>query len=160
MTVDMSDLSGFAEDTTVRLGDTEFTIKKMPAALARRIWREILHAIGGLDSMARVLGSEAAGLSETHMKLMLLQSVLALDVDFLEGIQKRMFAHVSYTNQMARTPQAVTGAEEMSLDLLDVIEVDELFIRAFAVNFIPSLLKLGTRVAALAPPEVPSNPSE
>jgi len=116
--------------TTITFGETRFTISKLPARKAYRVWRKTIRAIG-LDI-------------ETGVGPEVLRAVVAMDDEHLEAIQAELFAGVMFTNQNARTPQRVAGAEDTAFEDLEAVDIDELTMRAFAVNFSKSLQRVVT----------------
>ena len=152
-------LSSWSDDTDVTFAGIRFTIEEMPAVLARRVWREILHAMGGSPILRGLAGVDFAGPNEIGTIFEILSGILQLDVDFVLGLQEKLFRHVMFTSAEAVTPQPVSGAEPMSLDHLDVVEVDELMIRALAVNFTDPLRKLVSKLKTTETPETSPSPS-
>lgn len=157
--LDVSALGAFASQQRVQLGETSFQIEKMPARQAHRVWREALNAIGHSEKLAAALGAvDVTDGNDAAAVVRVLQGILSLDVDVLERIQVQLFAFVKFTNQMAQSPQTVTGAEDTAYVGLEPFDLDELFARAFAVNFTPSLQRIVSKLRALAPAEPPLNP--
>ena len=117
----------------------------------------MLHAIGDsplLDAIGQINLTDA---NEYADILAVIRGILQLDVDFVEHLQAQMFQHVKFTSAEAVTSQPITGAEPMSLDHLDVVESDELMIRALAVNFTEPVRKFASRVK---PPEKSETPED
>ncbi|MYD94709.1 MAG: hypothetical protein F4Y02_13685 [Chloroflexi bacterium] len=160
------DLRAFAETTELELGpdgqQTAFTIDKMPARKAHRVWRETVHALGTSNLFPAIAAAVAANDSsdDTSAGLHVVRGLLTLDPDFLDGIQAKIFEYVRYTNANARSLQKVEGAEDTAFEHLEPFDVDEVFIRAFAVNFTPSLLKIGSKVLATGQDQSSPNPSD
>ena len=159
--IGMDGVASFADDTDVEFGETRFHIGKLPAVQARRTGRELLHAIGetGLASSLGGLDVNDQAIDAKAL-LILVQGVLTLDVDYLERLQTQVFSAVTFQNGSAATPQPVGPAQEMAFMTLEPVDVDELLLRALAVNFTPSLQRLASRLGAVAPATPPPNPSE
>lgn len=152
------------ENTEVSLGPesnpTVFVIEKMPARPAHRVWRETVHALGKSDVFAAVAAGVASGsASDVVLALHVVRGLLTLDVDFLDRIQAQIFEFVRFTNANVRSPQKVTGAEDTAVEHLDPYDIDELFVRAFAVNFTPSLRKIGSKLNEMDKAQSSPNPS-
>lgn len=159
------DLRAFAETTELELGPddqrTAFTIDKMPARKAHRVWRETVHAMGTSNLFPAIAAAVAANDSgdDKTVGLHVVRGLLTLDPDFLDRIQAQMFEYVRYTNANARSLQKVQGAEDTAFEHLEPFDFDEVFVRAFAVNFTPSLLKVGSRLLATGQGQSSPNPS-
>ena len=149
---DASTLTAFAEKTTVEMGETRFEITKLPAKPAHRLWRETVHAATQttlIDAVSKADVADQPGVM-AEITTIVIKGILGLDVDFLDHLQSQLFQHVRFTNASARTQQKVAGAEDTAFAGLEPVDIDELMVRAFAVNFTPSLLKIVSKVTALA----------
>ena len=147
----LNDLTAFAEKTTVEMGETRFEIAKLPAKPAHRLWRETVNAATKtslIDVVAKADRAEDPGVMGEIITTVI-KGILGLDVDFLEHLQSQLFQHVRFTNANARSLQKVAGAEDTAFAGLEPVDIDELMVRAFAVNFTPSLLKIVSKVTAL-----------
>lgn len=159
------DLRAFAETTEISLGPddkpTTFRIHKMPARKAHRVWRETVHALGNSNLFPAIAAAVAVSDdgNDKTVGLHVVRGLLTLDPDFLDGIQAAMFEYVMYTNANARSPQKVEGAEDTAFEHLEPFDFDEVFVRAFAVNFTPSLLKVGSKLFGTAQGQSSPNPS-
>ena len=152
-------LAGFSEQTEIEIAGTRFEIRKLPATQARRTWRELLHAFGQTRTVEALGNLDFdAGDAETKGLLMVIQGVLALDVDYLERLQGQIFAGMTFQNKMAATPQPVGPAQDTAFMDLEPVDVDELLIRGLAVNFTRSLRRAASRLGYAIPDTPPPSP--
>ena len=154
-------LRQLAEQDTVVLEGTRFQIRKLPAMQAHRVWREMLHELGKSDLLEAFAQIQTTDLATNRAgALAFVRGVFSLPVDYLERLQRQIFTYVSFSNRRATSVQGVAGAEDTAFDGLDPLHIEELLLRGLAVNFMPSLLRIGSKLMALAPSTTSSSPSE
>ena len=132
-------LDGLTEPEVEMMG-TRFFIAKLPAMAAFDLMELIRHELGKSQSVTLPEGAPDVLVSG------LIRMVMSLDPAFVSGVRRKLFEHVSFSNQRVPTPQQLAGAEDMAFDGLEPVAVYEVLVRCLAVNFTPSLRALGSRL--------------
>ena len=122
-------------------GETTFTLHKVPALEGWDILEEIREASGG------ALNVEHAGGIQSAFSALL----TALPRPFTKQLRDRMFAHVTFTNRVAKTPLQLSGNEDTAFNLIDAepSAVYEVFVRALMRSFTGSCVALVERIFSI-----------
>ena len=132
-----------------QIGDTRFSVKKMPAMEA---WA-VLEKIRAQTGAAMDLSTPEGGIEHTFLRI-----IVSLRVDFVNSLRMELFRHVSYTNA-STSLVPVAGNEDNAFDGLEPIAVYEVLVRCLAVNFTGSFRAISEAISKLpSPPSTTSPP--
>ena len=146
MTTD-SDLQraiGFFEQQDIprqfSINDTRFMMNKLPPMDGYRVWEpyrvEVFDRIQSIELEANTKSVVAlAGL------------LLGVSEPVQERARQEMFKEITFQNETAVTPMVLAGNENIAFQGMEVAHVYEVFLRAFALNFMGSLRAIVSRIA-------------
>ena len=122
-------------------GKTVFMFDKMPA-------------LEGWDTLEDIRANSVQPLNLVHaggIEPAIDALIGGLPKQFTRELRDKMFAHVRFRNHLAQTPVVLAGDEAMAFHTIgaEPIAVYNVFARALAVNFTPSLVALFDRISTI-----------
>ena len=139
------DWGGLAQ-TQFQIEGVRFTVAKLPASQARALWRKLLHEAAKtpiLESLGQVdLENPAQAL------IGVVKGILLLEPGFVVQMQDLLFSQVEYLKEGMARPRPLAGGEDVAFAGLEPADADEVLVRAFAVNFMPSLRRHASRLGS------------
>ena len=129
MSIDPSQFTGTLTENDFTIAQTRFVIDKLPAMRAYDLLEAIRYEVGTTDQQGTIEWR-----ADTLIGL-----ILGLKPAFVKQVRDKLFAAVHFTNENAQTPQPLLGAEDTAFKGLEPVSVYEVLTRCLAVNFMPSL---------------------
>ena len=144
--VDPGDLQRWFSDQAIprefTLGNTKFSMHKLGPMEAYRVWEpyrvELFEKLSNLQLTA-----------DTKTVVALAGLLLGVSESVQERARVALFKGVVFQNKTAVTPMELAGNENVAFQDLEVSVVYEVFLRAFALNFIGSLREVVSRITRL-----------
>ena len=147
---------------TVVKGDTTFRIEKMPAMKGYRCFENIRAGLTRLEYTPGLVSEillgavpaaedalpadEDAGNAGAEQMVQLVDAILQLDESFIERVRTDLFAFVKFQNAGAQY-RVLLGNEDQAFR--DPLDVYDLLVRAFSINFTDSFRGLFSRIGGV-----------
>lgn len=146
---------------TVVKGDTTFRIEKMPAMKGYRCFESIRAGLTRLEyapglvseillntvpAAEDALPDAGEGNAGAEQMVQLVDAILQLDESFIERVRTDLFAFVKFQNAGAKYRTLLGNEDQAFRDPLDVYD---LLVRAFSVNFTDSFRGLFSQIGGV-----------